>query len=255
MGMSRHRVCQLFQAFSRNPALPLAVILFLASSPLFFCAESPTNSFFRETQDCTDPPTTYSGEATFYASADGSGACCFPATPLDLMIGAMNYADYDGSYACGSCVELTGPNGTIDIRIVDECPECLPGDIDLSPTAFEKIARLDDGRVPITWHVIPCPVTGPILYHFKEGTNANWTAVQIRNHRYPILRLEYQKGDGNFEAMTRSEYNYFIVENGLGPGPYTFRVTDLYGQVLTDSDVALNPNGDIAGAGQFPECE
>ena len=83
------------------------------------------------------------------------------------MIGAMNHTDYADSAACGACVELTGPNATITIRIVDRCPECPAGDIDLSPEAFAAIAELSQGRVPITWH-------SPKLLESRCGSQRNF---------------------------------------------------------------------------------
>jgi expansin (peptidoglycan-binding protein) len=50
-------------------------------------------------------------------------------------------------------------------------------------------------------------------------------------------------------------YNYFVWDSGLGPGPYSFRVTDEYGQVLTDTGIAFVEAGDRAGARQFPRCQ
>jgi hypothetical protein len=38
----------------------------------------------------------------------------------------------------------------------------------------------------------------------------------------------------------------------MGTGPYTFRVTDSYGNVLVDSGIPLIVNGTINGAAQFP---
>src|SRR5262245_11945893 len=115
------------------------------------------------------------GEATYYDFADGSGNCGFPATPNDLRVGAMNHVDYADSAACGACASIEGPNGEITIRVVDQCPECPAGDIDLSPDAFSQIAPLEAGRVPITWRYVPCAVEGPVVYHFKEGSNQWWT--------------------------------------------------------------------------------
>ena len=34
-----------------------------------------------------------------------------------------------------------------------------------------------------------CDVTGPIAYHFKDGANPFWTAIQLRNGRYPVATL------------------------------------------------------------------
>jgi hypothetical protein len=38
----------------------------------------------------------------------------------------------------------------------------------------------------------------------------------------------------------------------MGPGPYQFRVTDAYGNVLTDSGIPHRENGTIDGSAQFP---
>ena len=157
----------------------------------FYCNNQQSQDQYRSTIECTDSLPVHSGVATYYDFADGGGNCCFPPTPDDLMVGAMNHTDYDGSYACGSCVEIDGPDSTIRVRIVDQCPECNAGHIDLSPLAFSLIAQIEHGRVPITWRVIPCSVAGPIIYHFKEGSNPWWIAIQIRNHRYPIVTFEF----------------------------------------------------------------
>jgi expansin (peptidoglycan-binding protein) len=204
---------------------------------------------------CVIDTTARTGEATYYTFADGTGNCMFDATPQDLMIGAMNAPDYANSEVCGECVELAGPDGTIRIRIVDRCAGCLSGDIDLSPEAFSLIAPLSRGRVPISWRVVPCDVAGPIQYHFKDGSSQWWTAVQIRNHRHPVAGLEYLTSGGAFKQVGRVDYNYFVETGGMGPGPYTFRVTDIYGHVLADSGVALVVNGTVPGGGQFPPCD
>lgn len=196
---------------------------------------------------------THTGEATYYNEADGGGNCSFDPTPQDLMVGAMNHTDYADSAICGAYVELTGPNGTITVRIVDQCPECPAGNIDLSTSAFAKIAELDKGRVPITWRIVSPDISGPIRYQFKEGSSQWWTAVQIRNHRNPIAKFEYLDKNGQFKAVPRQDYNYFVESSGMGPGPYTFRVTDSSGNVLTDSGIVLKVAGEVAGSAQFPK--
>ncbi len=193
------------------------------------------------------------GEATYYDFADGSGNCSFPPTPDDLMVGAMNHTDYADSAVCGTCADITGPRGQVVVRIVDQCPECAPGDIDLSPEAFSAIADLVDGRVAINWRQIPCPVTGPIVYHFKDGSNPWWTAVQVRNHRHQVATLEYLDG-GDWIAVERLSYNFFVEASGMGDGPYTFRVTDIHGHQLVDSGLPSLDDADASGAGQFPAC-
>jgi expansin (peptidoglycan-binding protein) len=193
----------------------------------------------------------HSGDGTYY-NADGTGNCSFDAS-TDLMVGAMNHTDYAGSAVCGECVAITGPSGSVNIRIVDQCPGCNPGDIDLSPQAFQKISPLAAGRVHITWKVVSCGYQSPIEYHFKEGSNAYWSAVQIRNSQNAILKLEAKK-NGAYETLMRADYNFFLDASGLGPGPYSFRVTDVYGNVLEDPSIPFAAATTVPGAAQFPPC-
>ena len=201
---------------------------------------------------CDAVPPEASGEGTYYA-ADGSGNCSFDPSPGDLMVAAMNAVDYRTAAWCGGCVEVTGPDGTITVRIVDQCPECDQGDLDLSPQAFERIAPLAAGRVPITWHAVACDVTGPLAYHFKDGANPFWTAIQVRNHRYPIAKVEALRGD-TYVEIPRVSYNYFVAESGLGEGPYHLRVTDQRGHVVEDTGIELGDDVTRQGASQFPTC-
>src|SRR5262245_15070364 len=202
--------------------------------------------------NCTDPPAELAGDGTYYA-ADGTGNCGFDASPSDLMVAAMNGVDYNTAAWCGACLEVTGPMGKLVVRIVDQCPGCAHGDLDLSPQAFQMLSPLAAGRIAITWHEVAYNVTGPIAYHFKDGANAYWTAIQIRNHRYPIGKLEAQVG-GAWQAIPRVDYNYFVESSGLGPGPYALRVSDTRGHVLEDSAIALGDNVTRTGAAQFPTC-
>lgn len=197
---------------------------------------------------------TFEGEGTYYA-ASGDGACSFgPSADKPLLIGAMNAQDYNNSNVCGACAHVKGPNGEVTVRIVDLCPECVHGDIDLSPEAFEKLAPLVEGRIPISWQFVPCEVSGPIVYHFKEGSNQWWTAVQIRNHRHAIAKFEWQSADGVWHDVPRVDYNYFVDANGMGPGPYTFRVTDVEGGVVEDTGIPFIEAGDAPGKAQLPAC-
>jgi expansin (peptidoglycan-binding protein) len=195
----------------------------------------------------------HQGEATYYTFANGDGACMFGPSPNDLMVAAMNAVEFNHAAVCGEYVHITGPKGQVSVRIVDLCPECLAGALDLSPQAFALIADLPQGRVPISWQVISPFISGPIAYQFKDGSNQWWTAVQVRNHRNPVAKLEYLRSDGQWISVPRTDYNYFVQANpGMGPGPYTFRVTDSYGNTLTDSGIPLIVGDVVNGGGQFP---
>jgi len=193
----------------------------------------------------------HQGIATYY-DATGAGACGFDPSPNDLMVSAMNAEEYNNAATCGAFVDVYGPGGSVTVRIVDLCPECLAGHLDLSREAFAKIADPVLGRVSISWRIVSPALNGPIAYHFKDGSNQWWTAVQIRNHRNPIAKFEYWNGS-QWVTVPRVDYNFFVQTNpGMGVGPYTFRVTDMYSNTLMDSGIPFIEGGTINGAGQFP---
>ena len=195
----------------------------------------------------------HTGDGTWY-DADGGGNCTFPPSPDNLLVAAINHVDYADAALCGAYVQITGPDGAVIVRIVDQCPGCAAGDIDLSYEAFGQIADPQLGRVPIHWQLVSYPLPTPIVYHFKDGSNQWWTAVQIRNHTNPISKVEYRDADGIFHEIERQSYNYFVQHTpGLGVGPYTFRVTDYFGHTLLDEGVPHVENENVAGSGQFPQ--
>ncbi|MEZ4673193.1 MAG: expansin EXLX1 family cellulose-binding protein [Caldilineaceae bacterium] len=197
------------------------------------------------------PNPIHQGIAIYYG-ATGAGACSFDPSPADLMVAALNAEEYTMAALCGAYVHVNGPKGKVTVRIVDLCPECKAGHLDLSQEAFALIADPVQGRVAISWQLVSPAISGPIAYHFKEGSNQWWTAVQIRNHRNPIAKVEYKFGD-TWVTVARTDYNYFVQTNpGMGPGPYQFRVTDSYGHVLVDDAIQHQENGTVTGSAQFP---
>ncbi|KAK9711165.1 hypothetical protein K7432_007987 [Basidiobolus ranarum] len=96
------------------------------------------------------------GEATYYEP--GLGACEV-VSRADEMVAALNpiqfglYPRPRDSPSCGVCLNLNGPKGVVQVIVVDLCPRCKEGDLDISPAAFSQIADQRDGRVPITWSV------------------------------------------------------------------------------------------------------
>jgi len=194
---------------------------------------------------------TIAGIATYYDFADGTGACMFDATPDDMDIAALNAVQWAGSAWCGACADVSGPSGNVRIRIVDLCPECDHGHLDLSPEAFDKIAARELGRVDITWRFVPCEVSGPVSYRYKDGVNEWWTAVQVRNHRRPVTSLEWSSDGSTWHPTVRQDYNYFLDEGGFGPDPVRVRVTAVDGQVLEDELPPVQAELEVAGHAQF----
>jgi expansin (peptidoglycan-binding protein) len=121
----------------------------------------------------------------------------------------------------------------ITVRIVDLCPECEMGHLDLSQEAFAKIADPSAGNVPITWSVVPCDVSGNLSYEYKDGTSQWWTAIQVRNSRRVVQGMEWM-ASGAWTPINRTDYNYFVVDSGVGPNPIQVRITAVTGEQLMD---------------------
>jgi expansin (peptidoglycan-binding protein) len=190
------------------------------------------------------------GIITYYTTADGTGACTFDASPNDLDIAAMNIQEWNGSAVCGECIAITGPKGNVTVRVVDECPDCVSGQLDLSQSAFAKVADVSAGRVNVTWQAVSCAVTGNVAYHYKDGSSQYWTAIQIRNSKLPIAKLEV-KTNGNFQEIARVDYNYFVADQGTGPGSVDVRITAVDGQTIEDTLAPPTSNVTVDGASQF----
>lgn len=199
--------------------------------------------------------TIHSGEATFYGGGYEGGCAMLDPVSKDYWIVAMNLPDYNCAELAGAYLEVTGELGTINVLVTDLLPEGKKGDLDLYTDAFPLIAPAEKGRVPVTWKIVPLDTAAdaPLNYRYKVGSTEFWCAVQVRNHRYPIERLEYLNSDGEFVELPRRNFNYFEAQSGLGKGPFTFRITDIYGQVVIDEDIPFTPDEVQEGHVQFPE--
>ncbi|WP_369170830.1 expansin EXLX1 family cellulose-binding protein [Streptomyces sp. R28] len=187
------------------------------------------------------PDVTYDGVATFYDTGTGDGACLYGPTG-DVMTAAMNHTDYETSKACGAYVNVRAASGaSVTVRITNECPlPCAPGQLDLSPQAFAKLAVPSTGRIPITWSLLSPSTSGTISIRYKTGSSRYWCGIQAVGHRNPLARLEVRDGSG-WRALPRTEYNYFLSEQGSGCGG-EIRITDIYGESLTVDGLAIRPD-------------
>ncbi|KAJ1659786.1 hypothetical protein IWQ61_001183 [Dispira simplex] len=98
----------------------------------------------------------FSGDGTYYSPSVGTGSCGWLNSD-DEYVAALNADQFgnptnpNSSPFCGKKIKVDGPKGSVEATIVDKCPVCKHGDIDLSTGAFDQIADQAEGRVPITW--------------------------------------------------------------------------------------------------------
>ncbi|MEU5905481.1 expansin EXLX1 family cellulose-binding protein [Micromonospora sp. NPDC047467] len=195
------------------------------------------------TPACAAPPTgntVHKAKASFYDAGRSGGNCSFPSPPADRLYVALGSSAYSGAAACGSYLDVTGPKGTVRVMVMDQCGGCGSGKIDLSDEAFAKIADRAQGIAQVTYRaVVNPPLDGGLTFRMKGGASQWWFAVQVGNHGNPLRSVEAKKPDGGFRKAARQSDNYWTVEGGLGPGPYSIRVTDVYGRQATATAIRM----------------
>lgn len=180
-------------------------------------------------------------KATFY-DLKGTGHCSFPQPPADDLFVALGDAAYKDAAACGGYIDVTGPKGKVRVKVLDSCPECAANHLDLSRTAFKRIADEVTGIVPITFKQVRSPsVPGPLTVRIKEGASQYWFAALIDNHANPLTSVQVANRSGGFKSAQRADYNYWVIDSGAGSGPFTIKITDVYGKTSTLSGIKLRP--------------
>jgi expansin (peptidoglycan-binding protein) len=183
------------------------------------------------------PKTTYRGIATYYNVGNGERAACMFGPVENMMVAAMNSVDYETARACGAFVRVKSNGRAITVKIIDECPTCGKGQIDLSRRAFAKLADPARGEIPITWRLLSPKTSRKIAIRYKTGSTRWWCGIQVIDHRNPVARLDVRTSKG-WKKLPRTGYNYFLSEKGAGCGK-AIRITDIYGQRLTVKGVKL----------------
>ncbi|XVU26625.1 expansin EXLX1 family cellulose-binding protein [Actinoplanes sp. CA-054009] len=192
---------------------------------------------------CAAPPSTTAskGKATYF-SLDGTlGNCSFPSAPADdLFVALGQHNQYSEGAACGTYIDVTGPKGSTRVKVIDSCPECPAGHLDLSLTAFKKIGVQSDGIIPITYKTVPnAAVPGPISVRVKEGSSQYWLSVLIDNHANRLASVKIAGSGGTFKSATHEDFNYWTLPSGAGNGPFKIKITDVYGNSVTVPNIKL----------------
>ncbi|KAI8063584.1 RlpA-like double-psi beta-barrel-protein domain-containing protein-containing protein [Gongronella butleri] len=100
---------------------------------------------------------THSGRGTWYTPDLGS---CGKTNSESDMVVALNEADMaNGSNSnsnpkCGKQIDITYGGKSVTATIVDTCPSCPKGALDLSPAVFEQLAKLSVGVIQLQWSYV-----------------------------------------------------------------------------------------------------
>jgi expansin (peptidoglycan-binding protein) len=184
---------------------------------------------------------TIAGTATHYVLT-GTGNCSYPSPPADGLYVALSPAEYHGAAACGGYVEVSGPDGSVRAEVIDQCPPCASGHIDLSEAAFARIAPLSAGLVSVTYRAVANPpLPAPVALRVKEGSSRYWLALLAMNTGNPLASVQVESAPGDWRDLVRADYDYWIASSGAGDGPFTVRLTDTAGHRVTVRGVTLEP--------------
>lgn len=196
--------------------------------------------------------TEHTGQATYYYGGITSGHASLAPVPDGIYVTALNPTDYNGAMLAGAYLHVVAENGnTVDVYVTDSSGQS-EGHLDLNNQAFEQIADLSAGRLDITWTIIPFPTEDPMQFLFSSDSSSSWFSMQIRYHVYPIYSVEILQSDGTYKTLTRRSDNYYTCSGG-GKGPFTFRITDIYGQVVIEESIPLSAGETVSGTQNFPE--
>jgi expansin (peptidoglycan-binding protein) len=191
-----------------------------------------------------------SGTATHYVLT-GLPNCSYPSPPADDLFVALPPSQYDGAAACGGFMTVTGPDGSVTVQVIDQCPDCAAGHIDLSEPAFAKLAPLSAGLINVRYqYLADPPLPGPITMEVKSGSSQYWLALLADNTGNPLASVQVETASGGWISLGRASYNYWIAQSGAGDGPFTVRLTDTEGNKVTVRNVALDP-GAVQSTGVY----
>jgi hypothetical protein len=178
------------------------------------------------------------GDVTTYGDvahpAPSSGGACnygptgildFAAIQVDRLPGDAQ-GQWRGGRVCGQCAEVRArtPTGwkTTVVRIVDKCPDADCG-IDLGGQPARDLMGDKPGRYSGEWTFVSCEGRAgvsdgePSLF-VKEGTNAWWSRVQVRNPAERIAGMRIRPvGSAAWTEMdwaTEAE-NFFRVPDAV----------------------------------------
>lgn len=184
--------------------------------------------------------TASSGRATSY-ELSRLGNCSFHDVRATDLYVALGPAEYREAAACGGFLDVSGPKGTVRVKVADQCPECERGHLDLSRAAFGRIADPAKGSVAVRYATLVDPPVGTLSFRVKEGSSTFWFALQVDNHGNALRSVQVRSGGGAWRTLERADFNYWISETGAGTGPFQVRVTDVRSHTAQVSGIGLRP--------------
>jgi hypothetical protein len=245
-------------------ALP-ALALFGSALAAAIPAQSPNENFIARRA--------VSGKSTFYGGNVQGGTCSFSTytLPSGLYGTAFSGQAWNNAANCGGCVKVTHAGKSITAmvsllfsflinrtatnhppQIVDKCPECDEGHLDLFSDAFAALDSPSKGIIDTSYEFVDCPkVSGPLVIHTKSGVSQYWFSAQVVNANRRTSKLEVSTDGKTWKAAARSDYNFFEIPSGVGAAKASIRVTSGDGKVVVVKDVPMEADKSVKAASNY----
>lgn len=152
----------------------------------------------------------------------------------------MSPSEYKHGAACGEYLEVRGARGKVRVIVVDQCPGCEPGHIDLSSKAFRRIDNYNAGLVKVSYHVVRNPDVPSLTVRVKEGSSASWMALQILNNGNELSSVQLVQST-HLQPLVRTAYGYWLAPQGAGTGPFIVVVRDRLAHRAVVRGIRLEP--------------
>ncbi|EEY53884.1 uncharacterized protein PITG_07523 [Phytophthora infestans T30-4] len=208
--------------------------------------------------------TFFTGDGTSYTLGQVSaGNCNFMYDPgVGGNYAALNNEQWESTHNCGRCAEVScddprcsDTTSTQIVYIVDRCPECKQGDLDLSPTVFKALTGSDPSRYTIKWKFVDCPVSGNVQYCTKSGSSSSWLAIQPANFANGVASMKIANQD---VTMVDSCF-YYLLNGGsnVDMSAVSVELTSVSGETITQtlSLIADNCTEGTASQSQTQQSE
>ncbi|KAI5824221.1 barwin-like endoglucanase [Schizophyllum commune Tattone D] len=92
-----------------------------------------------------------SGRATYYLPENNYGACGTRIKNTDYAV-ALSSDQYGGGSHCGKKLKASYNGHSVTVTVRDLCPGCAANSLDLTSSAFQQLAALSVGNIPVTWN-------------------------------------------------------------------------------------------------------
>ncbi|KAK7920015.1 hypothetical protein PG985_008037 [Apiospora marii] len=195
-----------------------------------------------------------SGTSTFYGGNLNGGTCSFSSytIPSGIYGTAFSGSAWNNGAKCGSCLEVSAKGKTIKVMVVDKCPECEPGHLDLFEDAWKALSPGSSDPMTTTWTEVECGITSPLVLHNKSGTSPYWFSMQVVNANEAVAKLEVSTDGGKlWQEAKRQDYNYFENSSGFGAAKQSVRVTSVSGKTVVVDNVGVESDSQIKASSNF----